>query len=104
MHSKDLDLRKGIVLELSATQSLSLKKMCVGFKLKKQAIMFQVYFDTNLLANRASYHVSSVIFWLRQFQINHLFNGSFATLCRQAGRKKLKLQVTVLQVCARKTS
>ena len=26
--------------------------------------MFQVYFDTNLLANRASYHVSSVIFWL----------------------------------------
>ena len=51
---------------------------------------------------------------LRQFQINHLFNGSFATLCRQAGRKKLTFKLvnysvyypakTVLQDCARKTS
>ena len=50
---------------------------------------------------------------IRQFQINHLFNGSFATLCRQAGRKKLKFKLvnysvyyqakTVLQYCARKT-
>ena len=34
---------------------------------------------------------------VRQFQINHLFNGSFATLCRQAGRKKLKLKLYVTQ-------
>ena len=50
----------------------------------------------------------------RQFQINHLFNRSFATLYRQAGRKKLKFKLvnysvyypatTVLQYCARKTS
>ena len=48
---------------------------------------------------------------LRQFQINHLFNGSFATLCKQAGQKKLKFKLVnysvyypVLQDCACKTS
>ena len=51
---------------------------------------------------------------VRQFQINHLFNESFATLYRQAGRKKFKFKLvnysvnypakTVLQDCARKTS
>ena len=49
---------------------------------------------------------------VRQFQINHLFNGSFCHFM-QAGRKKLKFKLvnysvyyqakTVLQYCARKT-
>ena len=52
--------------------------------------------------------------FLRHFQINHLFNGSFATLYKQAGREKLTFKLvnysvyypakTVLQDCARKTS
>ena len=56
-------------------------------------------------------HGVCAVLSIGQFQINHLFNGSFATLCRQAGRKKIKFKLVnysvyypVWQDCACKTS